>query len=271
MPDAVVPARAGSLVLEERAGNVLTLRLNRPERLNALNVELGEAILAALRRVAGDESVRCVVLTGAGRGFCAGGDLALLRDVRSRNAMHELEALLRAGKDIVLTMATMPKPVLAAVNGPAAGGGMNLALACDLRIASEMASFGEAFAQVGLFPDFGGMYFLPRLVGIARAAELFYTGEMISAAEAARMGIVNHVVSPEKFEAETRALAERLAAAPPLAMRAVKHVLVGSQRAELEAVLDEEIRRQAVCFASEDCAEALDAFFAKRKPQYRGR
>ncbi len=271
MADAIQSARSSSLVLEERAGNVLTLRLNRPDRLNALNVELGEAILAALRRVADDESVRCVVLTGAGRGFCAGGDLALLRDVRSRKASHELEALLRAGKEIVLAIAGMPKPVLAAVNGPAAGGGMNLALACDVRIASEQASFGEAFAQVGLFPDFGGMYFLPRLVGISRAAELFYTGDMISATEALRLGIVNHVVSPDKFEAETRALAERLAAAPPLAMRAVKHTLLGSRRDELEAVLDEEIRQQAVCFASEDCAEALEAFFAKRKPQFRGR
>lgn len=271
MGDAVRPAQTGSLVLEERQGSVATLRLNRPERLNALNVELGQAILAGLRRVAEDESIRCVVLTGAGRGFCAGGDLALLRDVRSRNAPHELEALLRAGKEIVLTIATMPKPVLAAVNGPAAGGGMNLALACDVRIASELASFGEAFAQVGLFPDFGGMYFLPRLVGISRAAELFYTGEIISAAEAGRIGIVNRVVPTDRFEAETRAFAERLAGAPPLAMRPVKQVLVGSQRAELEGVLEEEIRRQVVCFASEDCAEALDAFFAKRKPQYRGR
>jgi 2-(1,2-epoxy-1,2-dihydrophenyl)acetyl-CoA isomerase len=175
-------------VLESREAGVATLTLNRPGRLNALNLELGAALLGALQRVGGEEETRCVVLTGAGRAFCSGGDLGLLRDARARNAGHELESLVRAGKEIVLAICTMPKPVVAAVNGPAAGAGMNLALACDIRMASEQATFGENFVRVGLFPDFGGTWSLPRLAGLGVAAELLYTGEMISAADAARLG-----------------------------------------------------------------------------------
>jgi len=258
------------LVLEERDGAVLTLRLNRPERLNALNVELGRALVGALDRAASDRSTRVIILTGAGRGFCAGGDLAVLRDARSRNAGHELEDLLRAGKEITMAICTMPKPVIAAVNGAAAGAGMNLALACDLRIASDQASFGETFARVGLFPDFGGTYFLPKLVGAAKAAELFYTAEMISAAEAERLGIVNRVVPAEKLEEEVKQFAARLAVDPPMAIRAIKQVLFGTEREELERTLDAEIRQQVECFLSADCAEGLDAFFTKREPRFRG-
>ena len=261
-------------MLEARAGDVSTLTLNRPDRLNALNVELAAALVDALRRVGRDSSVRCVVLTGAGRAFCAGGDLALLRDARlrpPRRAGHELEGLLRAGSETVLAIADMGKPVLAAVNGPAAGAGMNLALACDLRIASDQASFGQNFAKVGLFPDFGGTWLLPRLVGPARAAEMFYTGEMISAAEAERIGVVNRVVPHDRLAEEARALAARLAAAPPLAVRAVKQTLFGTRREELVRALGAEIRQQVECFLSEDCAEGLNAFFEKRAPRFRGR
>jgi 2-(1,2-epoxy-1,2-dihydrophenyl)acetyl-CoA isomerase len=263
-------AMATPLVLEEREGAVLTLQMNRPERLNALNVELGRALVDALLRASRDEAVRVVVLTGAGRGFCAGGDLDLLRDARSRNAGNELEGLVRAGKEIALEICSMPKPVIGAVNGPAAGGGMNLALACDIRIASDQASFGEAFARIGLFPDFGGMYFLPRLVGAAKAAELFWSAEMISAAEAARIGIVNRVVPHEAFAMETQKLAGHLAAAPPMAARVVKRMLFESEREALEQVLDEEIRQQMACFLSADCLEGLEAFRQKRVPQFRG-
>ena len=259
-----------ALVLEELDGAVQTLRLNRPERLNALNVELGRALVDALGRAASDGSTRVIVLTGAGRGFCAGGDLAVLRDARSRNAGHELEGLLRAGKEIAMAIRTMPKPVIAAVNGPAAGAGMNLALACDLRIASDQATFGETFARVGLFPDFGGTYFLPKIVGAAKAAELFYTAEMISAAEAERLGIVNRVVPEAKFAEEAKKFAARLAAGPPMAIRAIKKVLFAAECEELERVLDAEIERQVECFLSADCAEGLDAFFAKREPRFHG-
>jgi enoyl-CoA hydratase/carnithine racemase len=258
------------VVLEERDGAVLTIRLNRPERLNALNIELGTALTISLRRASSDASVRAVVLTGAGRAFCAGGDLGLLRDVRMRRAAHELEALVRAGKDIAMTAATMPKPLLGSINGAAAGGGANLALAADFRIASETADFGEGFGKLGLYPDFGGTYFLPRLVGPARAAELFYFGDMIPAAEALRIGIYNRVVPADKLAEETMSMAKRLAETPPLAARFVKQRLFGSGLAELEHALDEEIRRQVECFMSKDCAEGLTAFFEKRRPEFRG-
>lgn len=270
MPGATQRSVGESLVLNERDGAVLTLRLNRPERLNALNVELGRALVDGLDRAAADGSAQVIILTGAGRGFCAGGDLAVLRDARSRNAGHELEGLLRAGKEIAMAVRTMPKPVIAAVNGPAAGAGMNLALACDLRIASDQATFGETFARVGLYPDFGGTYFLPKIVGAAKAAELFYTAEMISAAEAERLGIVNRVVPEEKFVEEVKKFAARLAAGPPMAIRAVKQALFGAEREKLEHALDAEIERQVKCFLSADCAEGLDAFFAKREPRFRG-
>ncbi len=271
MASRTQPGAAGSLVLESRDGGVAVLTLNRPDRLNALHVELGRALLAALERVAADDSVRAVVITGAGRAFCAGGDVAQLRDARVRKAAHELESLLRAGKEITLAIFRMPQPVLAAVNGPAAGAGMSLALACDLRIAVDTASFGMNFAKVGLFPDFGATYFLPRVAGTSHAAELFYTGEMISAAEAARIGIVNRVVSEAEFEGEIRATAARLAAAPPLAARAIKQRVLGASVDELARALDIEIEEQVKCFNSEDAAEGLSAFLEKRKAVFKGR
>jgi len=259
------------LVLESREGAVVTLTLNRADRLNALNVELGAALQAALTRAGADENVRCVVLTGAGRAFCSGGDLVMMSEARQRNAVHEFEPLLRAGKGIILSICLMPKPVIAAVNGPAAGAGMNIALACDIRIASEDASFGENFARVGLFPDFGGTYFLPRLVGPSVAAELFYTGEMISAQEAARLGIVSHLAPAAKFADEVRATAERLAAAPPMAARAVKKVLFSADADALERALDYENSKQVECYRSEDCVEGIRAFFEKRAPKFNGK
>ena len=258
------------VLLESRTDAVLTIILNRPDRLNALNTELGTALVAALRRAATDESVRSIMLTGAGRAFCSGGDLSLLRDARLRKAGHELEGLVRSGYDIVLAIADLPKPILAAVNGPAAGAGMNLALTCDIVMASDQASFGQNFARVGLYPDFGGTVLLPRLVGPSRAAGLFYTGEMITASEALRIGAVNHVVPHERLRDEAAALAARLAAAPPLAARAVRRVLFGADRVALERALEAEIQRQAECFASEDFLEGLNAFFEKRPPRFRG-
>ncbi|HXW54427.1 MAG TPA: enoyl-CoA hydratase [Candidatus Cybelea sp.] len=258
------------VVIEERSGALLTLRLNRPQKLNALTPEMGRSLVHALLRAADDKQVRAVMITGAGRAFCAGGDLDLLRDVRKRRASHELEALLVSGKEICVAIATMTKPVIAAVNGPAAGGGMNLALACDMRVASDQARFAESFANVGLYPDFGGTYFLPRIVGLALAAELFYTAETLSAEDALRLGIVNRVFASDQFVAEARQLAENLAAMPPVALRDVKRTILADDRRTLEEKLDEEIRLQLHCFESEDCLEGLNAFFEKRKPNFRG-
>lgn len=257
-------------VLESREGAILTLTLNRPDKLNALNVELVQALLRGLERAAQDDSIRCVILTGAGRAFCSGGDLNLLREVRTRNATHELEALLRAGIKFVLAMRDLPKPVVGAINGPAAGAGMNVALACDVRIASDRASFGQTFAKVGLFPDYGGTWLLPRIAGAA-AQELFYSGDMISAQEAQRLGIVNHVVPHDALEPKARALAEKLAAAPPVAARGIKQSLFGAEREALERALEFEASKQIECFASEDSLEGFNAFFEKRQPKFKGK
>jgi 2-(1,2-epoxy-1,2-dihydrophenyl)acetyl-CoA isomerase len=271
MTDAQESKRS-PLVLVSREEAVLTLRMNRPDRLNALNTELALALVHALLAASEDKTVRAVILTGEGRGFCAGGDLKLLSDARTRNAGHELRDLLAAGKEIILMIARMQKPVLAVVNGPAAGAGMNLALACDLGIASAQATFGQSFARVGMFPDFGGTYLLPRLVGPARAAEMFYTGDMISAEEAGRLGIVNHVVPHAQLAKESGRLAQKLAEAPPLAMRTVKRWLFADEHAlELERALEEEGRQQLFCFQSEDAREGFQAFWEKRKPVFHGR
>lgn len=257
-------------MLESRRDTVATLTLNRPERLNALNSALGQALVDALVGVAEDASVRAVILTGAGRGFCAGGDIEVLRKAREHEDVTEVEELLKLGKQIVLAIATMPKPVIAAVNGPAAGAGANLALACTARVACEQASFTQSFARIGLFPDFGGTYFLPRLVGRALAAELFLSGETIGAADALRIGLISHVVGHDRLEVETAQLANRLAAAPPIVVRGIKQTLSLEDRERLEGALDEEIRWQVTCFRSHDCLEGLRAFLEKRSPHFLG-
>ncbi len=269
MADTV--SAAAPLVLEALEGGVLTLMMNRPERLNALNVELGIDLDGALGRAAEDSNVRVVVLTGAGRAFCSGGDLGLIREARESGDVRRLEPLLRAGCQLIVRMRTMSKPIIAAVNGAAAGAGMNVALACDIRIAAEQATFGQNFARVGLFPDYGGTYLLPRAVGLAHAAELLYLGHMINAREAERIGVVSRVVANEQILPEARALAMRLAEAPPLAVGALKQVLFASDRAELERALEVEIQQQMKCFASADAGEGIRAFFEKRAPKFEGK
>lgn len=264
------PAAQENVIQEEKNGAVLTLRLNRPDKLNALTTPMCRTLLHSLLVAADDKSVRAIVLTGAGRAFCAGGDLEMIREARGRKSTREIEQLLIAGKEICLAMATMPKLVIAAINGAAAGGGMSLALACDLRVASCDATFSQGFAQLGLYPDFGATYFLPRLVGLSRASELFYTGETLTAKEACQIGIVYQAFPAEEFQEETRKLAEHLAAGPPLAYRDVKRTMIGDKKREMEDALDEEIRLQSHCFTTEDCAEGLAAFFEKRKPTFRG-
>ncbi|HTR46907.1 MAG TPA: enoyl-CoA hydratase [Verrucomicrobiae bacterium] len=261
---------AAPLVIEERSGAVVTLRLNRPEKLNALNPQMCQELVHALLRAGEDRSVRAVVLTGAGRGFCSGGDIDYIHAARMRKSPSDFQALLSVGREAVMAIAMLPKLVIAAVNGPAAGGGMSLALACDLRIASDQAMFKQAFAQLGLYPDFGATFFLPRIVGLSRASELFYTSERLSAEEAKRIGIVYDVYPHDQFEAEVRKFAEQMAAAPPLAYRDVKRTMISDARQALEQAIEEENRLQVHCFLSEDCAEGLTAFLEKRVPSFRG-
>lgn len=258
-------------ILEIRCQNgVATLVLNRPERLNALNLALGQELATALKQAADDSAVRVVVLTGAGRGFCAGGDLREFLELRQKGELQSLRSVVAAGKEIVLTIRRMPKPVVAVVNGPAAGAGANLAFACDLRLASDQASFTQSFVRVGLHPDFGGTYFLPRLAGPARAAEMIYLGEAMDARRAERLGLVNRVVPHARLEEEARVLTGKLAAAPPLPLALAKQALFQRLEPDLEAMLDYEIAAQEKCFASADALEGFNAFLEKRAPVFRG-
>ena len=264
-----VPEHA--LILEKHEDGVATLTFNRPDKLNALNTHLAVALNETLGRIAIDKNIHAVVLTGAGRAFCAGGDLAEIWKGRQENNVADLEPLLRAGMQAVLKIRTMRQPVIAAVNGAAAGAGMNIALAADIRFASDAAVFGQNFAKVGLFPDYGGTFFLPQLVGPAKAAEMFYTGEMIDAKTALQLGLVNYLVPVDRVEAEAKTFAKNIAHGPRTASRAVKQVLFGNQRAELTKALEYEVEEQMKCFASEDCSEGLRAFFEKRKPNFQGK
>jgi 2-(1,2-epoxy-1,2-dihydrophenyl)acetyl-CoA isomerase len=254
------------LVLLAEADGVATLVLNRPEKLNAFADDMREQFAAAIETVATRAGVRVLVVTGAGRAFCAGGDIGHMVRLKERGAAFEggLSTLVAAGGAAIARLVSLPFPTIACVNGPAAGGGCNLALACDLRIASDQASFGESFVRIGLHVDWGGSYFLPRLVGTSKALELCWLGDMIDAAEALRIGLVNRVVPHQRLAEETRALAAHLAAAPQTSLRAAKRSLRASAERTLEECLDAEFEAQAACWASTDSDEGVRAFVEKR-------
>ena len=270
MTETAQRATDAPLILQTREASVLTIKLNRPERLNALDHGLARSLVEVLNHAAEDKSVRALVLTGAGRAFCSGGDLYALHDIRERSATQEFESQLLLGKQIVLAIVKMSKPVLAAVNGPAMGAGCNLALACGLRIASQEAMFAQSFVKLGLCPDFGGTYFLPRIVGVAAAAQMLYTGNPVSAEEGLRIGLVSRVVPQEHFSQEATDTAAALGAAAPIPIHGIKQMLFKDDLADLERALDEEIRWQLVCFRSDDFREGLTAFFEKRSPRFHG-
>lgn len=255
--------------LTEAAG-ILTITLNRPDRLNAFVGHMRRDLAEALEHASSDRSVRVVVITGAGRAFCAGGDIGFMAELMQRRDAEEFSRILGAGRRVILAIRQMTKPVIASINGPASGAGFNLTLACDLRIASTHATFSQSFAKVGLHPDWGGSYFLPRLVTPNKACEMFFLGESIDAEEALRLGIVNQVVPPEDLESATLQLAERLRAAPPIALAAAKHAVYMSQAAELEEMLRYETEVQLRCFDSDDGHEGVHAFLEKREPKFTG-
>jgi len=236
-------------VLVEIAGGIGTLTLNRPEKLNAFDGDACSDLIEALRMLAGSDAVRVIVLTGAGRAFCAGADLSVLGT--------DGPALVAAGKDIALLIRSAPKPVLAAVNGPAAGGGANLALACDYRLASDQASIGQVFHKLGLSLDWGGSYFLPRVVGISKALELTWSARMVPAAEAAQLGLFDRVVPHTDLAAETRKLAETWAAMSPLAVRKAKDALYRSEHSTLTEMLDLEIVDQTALFQTPEARNLI--------------
>ncbi len=246
----------------EAAGAITTITLNRPEKLNAFAGTMREDLLAALRRADSDAACRVVVITGAGRAFCAGGDVAFMRELQQRRDGAGLRKLLDAGRDIIVQIAEMPKPVIAAINGVAAGAGCNLALACDYRIASDQAKLGETFVRIGLHPDWGGTWLLPRLVGRGRALEIMMTGRMVGAAEAMAIGMVDRVASD--LPTETAALARALADGPPGVIADIKRSLARSPGNDLRSQIDLESEHQLRAFYSAESAEAMAAFLEKR-------
>lgn len=259
-----------SLLVSLEAG-VLTLTLNRPEKLNAFNAEMHQALRQGLERAADEAAVRAVVLTGAGRGFCAGQDLSE-RDVRPGAAPIDLSVSLGSHYNpLVRRLRALPKPIVCAVNGIAAGAGANIALACDIVIASRSARFVQAFSRIGLVPDSGGTYFLPRLVGAARATALALLAESLSAEQAEQWGLIWKAVDDERLAEETAALARRLANGPTKGYGLLKKALQASSGNSLDAQLDLERDLQREAGLSEDYREGVSAFKEKRDPKFTGR
>jgi 2-(1,2-epoxy-1,2-dihydrophenyl)acetyl-CoA isomerase len=252
----------------DRDGAIGWIRINRPERLNAFAGTMRHDLLAALLALEQDDEIRCVIVTGVGRAFSTGGDVAVMSEIIDDNDRGRFEQLVRTGADVVKQIDMMTKPVIAAVNGAAAGAGACLALACDLRIASENASIGFTFLRVGLHPDWGGSYFLPRLIGPAAAAEFILTGGMISAERGEKMGIFNRVVPHAELEAATRGFAGEIAAAPAGVVADAKRVLRHSLSHTLADVLELEVDAQLAAFDSPDFREGIRAFLEKRAPRF---
>jgi 2-(1,2-epoxy-1,2-dihydrophenyl)acetyl-CoA isomerase len=259
-------------LLYEVKDSIATLTLNRPERLNALGGTLRDDLHDALTRSAADSDVRVIVITGSGKGFCAGGDVKAMNEAKEGKRERPFMEKIAPGRDrTLLAMREAPQPIIAAVNGAAAGAGMNLALACDIRIASSAAKFSQAFVKRGLHPDWGGTYFLPRIVGMAKACELIFTGALIDAAEALRLNIVSQVVAPEELLPTVHALARAIAAGPPIAIRLAKRGLYRNAESDLRTALEYETFAQNACFDTEDAREGIRAFVDKRAPVFRGR
>jgi len=256
-------------VLVRRHNGVATLVLNRPERLNAINDAVVEGLMHALDSVERDREIRAAVITGAGRGFCSGGDIEQMKELKTGFHSAAFRGFLEAGHALVRKLQCLPKPVVASVNGPAAGGGVSLALACDLRIASEQATFTQAFFKLGLHPDWGGSFFLPRLVGTGRALEMFWLSDPLRAEEAKRLGMVNFLVPHESLADETAQLAARLAAAASLPVALMKQAFYERIHTELDRVMGHELEAQMKCFASDDFSEGLGAFTERRAPKFK--
>jgi 2-(1,2-epoxy-1,2-dihydrophenyl)acetyl-CoA isomerase len=253
------------------AAGIARLTLNRPQRLNSFNTRMHEEVRDALARVGADAAVRVLILTGAGRAFCAGQDLGERTVAPGGAAMDLGESIERYYKPLILTLRQLELPVIAAVNGVAAGAGANIALACDLVLAARSASFMQAFVHRALVPDSGGTWLLPRLVGPARAMGLALLGEKLPAAQAAAWGLIWRCLEDEDLATEVTALAERLAAAPTRALARTKRLLVEGASRTLEQQLDAERDAQRELGYSADYAEGLAAFAAKREPRFTGR
>jgi 2-(1,2-epoxy-1,2-dihydrophenyl)acetyl-CoA isomerase len=257
------------LLVTTTSDGVCTITLNRPDRLNAVNARLADELPAALHAASADDAVRAVVITGAGRGFCAGLDLSEPVSLTRGTRFERMDPLYWVGK-WVLALVGCEKPVIAAVNGAAAGAGFGLALACDLRVVARSARLTAGYVRRGLSPDAGVTWFLPRLVGHGRAADIMLTGRDVQSEEAERIGLATRVVDDAEVVKAAQQFAAELAAGPPIALALTKRLLAESAHATLEGQLRSELVHIKSCFASADVREAVSAFGEKRAPVFRG-
>jgi 2-(1,2-epoxy-1,2-dihydrophenyl)acetyl-CoA isomerase len=268
-PADLAPHEAPVLTIE-RDGRILVLTLNRPERLNALTRELHARLHEALAAAARDPDVGAVILTGAGRAFCSGGDMSASKGAGPAPTLEQRADELTQHADTARLLHTMPKPTIAMLNGTAAGAGLALALACDLRIASRQAMLTTSYVKVALSGDLGVSYFLMALVGTAKARELLFLSDKLDAAESLRIGLVNRVEEPDALEDATRAIARQLADGPAIALRYIKRNLTRAERGSLDEVFDSEAYGMARCGRTQDVKEAAAAFRDKRPPVFKG-
>jgi enoyl-CoA hydratase len=264
---AVKVSQSYESILVERRERVAIITINRPEKRNALNIQTRAEGAAALDELRADEAVRVVIITGAGdKAFIAGADIA---EFAERTAITQREVMLERG--LFNAFDTFPKPVIAMVNGYCLGGGCEVALACDIRVASDKASFGQPEINLGIIPGGGGTQRLTRLVGEGKAMEMILSGEIISAEEAFRIGMVNHVVPADQLEAKTMEIANRIAEKSPIALRLAKEAVKIASRSNLDEGLRREVDLFALCFSSEDKDEGVKAFLEKRKAEFKGK
>ncbi|MGE0221905.1 MAG: enoyl-CoA hydratase [Acetobacteraceae bacterium] len=256
-------------LLETIEDGVAVLTLNRPEALNALSMDIRHGLIDALERYADDNAVRCIVITGAGRAFCSGGDVKGMGERAARGFEARARGI-QFSNSIPMAMRKHPKVIIGMINGVAAGAGMSMSLACDMRVAGKSARFTTAFLKIGLSGDWGGTWTLTRLVGTAKARELYFLPDMVGAEEALSLGIVNKVVEDDQLRAATMEMARRIADMPQVAVAATKRNLFAAETESFATTLDMEAFNQARCSQTEDHREAVQAFKEKRKPAFKG-
>lgn len=259
-------------LLFETKDHIATITLNRPDVLNAFTEEMIEAWVAALQECRDNDDIHVVVLTGAGRAFCAGGDVRAMKESPDRNNPNLTKSRLwDMVQNIPKTLQEMDKPIIAAVNGPATGAGMDMASMCDIRVCAESAKFAESYVRMGLVPGAGGCWFLPRLVGMPKALELLYTADFVEAAEAKEIGLVNHVYPDDELMEQTYKLATKIARRAPISVRLIKRATYQGQRIDLVTHLDQISSHMTIARSSDDHMEAVDAFLEKRHPEFKGK
>ncbi len=264
-----------TIILEKKEG-IAIITLNRPKKLNALTPQMNQELISALDDVDTDDEMRVLVITGAGRGFCAGADIGGMaggagRETGTSGAEQIRQGLIQSAGKIIPRIQKLQKPTIAMVNGAAVGGGFDITLACDLRVGSENARFMNAFVRIGLFPGWGGTWFYPRVMGLGKALEFLFTGDFMEAKEAERLGVLNRLVPADELEKETMSLARKIANGPPIAIKLMKLQVYKGLAMDLETALQMAAACETITLTSEDHREGVTAFREKRQATYQGR